>query len=341
MPDLEMLRRLAPDAGSPSDEARARVRATLLARIEEARSAGEPRRPRRERPGSIRRRWLIPASGLAAATAVALVAGLGTREGAVSAATAALRHAAEVARAQPATPQPGPGEYLYTRSVDAYLSTSVYRRGLAVSVLVPHRREIWMGEDGGLLRQTSGEPRFLSERDREAWITAGRPQIEGPAGEPWTTELPPAPPFDLPADPDALYQRLERVAAEREATGNGSGIPEYIFTQVGDALRETSVTPGQRAALYEVAARIPGVELVGEVNDPAGRRGVAFAMEDTENRIEHTLIIDPDTAQLLAEEQVALDGHRNGYPEATVVGHATYLTSAVVDSRRERPGGRG
>jgi hypothetical protein len=45
-----------------------------------------------------------------------------------------------------------------------------------------------------------------------------------------------------------------------------------------------------------------------------GRLGVAVAIEDTENWIEHTLIIDPDTAQLLAEEQVALMDHPRASP---------------------------
>jgi hypothetical protein len=38
-----------------------------------------------------------------------------------------MREAAAVARAEPAPAIPGPGEFLYTRSIDAYLATSVYR----------------------------------------------------------------------------------------------------------------------------------------------------------------------------------------------------------------------
>jgi hypothetical protein len=56
-----------------------------------------------------------------------------------------------------------------------------------------------------------------------------------------------------------------------------------MFVEVGDALSEVlePATPAQRAALYEVAARIPGVELLGlsstgsrtaELSNQAGRR---------------------------------------------------------------------
>jgi hypothetical protein len=51
----------------------------------------------------------------------------------------------------------------------------------------------------------------------------------------------------------------------------------------------------------------------------------------------HTLLFDPDTSVLLAEEQVALPGNEFRYPDDTVIGYATYLTTTVVDSPRERP----
>jgi hypothetical protein len=76
----------------------------------------------------------------------------------------------------------------------------------------------------------------------------------------------------LPSDPDALYSRLERAAG-----GSGSGLYEQMFTLIGDALRETASSPRQRAALYEVASRLPGIHLIGEVTDPVGRRGLAVA----------------------------------------------------------------
>jgi len=85
-----------------------------------------------------------------------------------------------------------------------------------------------------------------------------------------------------------------------------------MFTLIGDSLRERAATPAQRAALYQVAARLPGIELVGSTKDGAGRSGVAVAL--TAHGIHFTLIFDPDTAALLGEEQTALAGNTYGFP---------------------------
>ena len=287
-------------------------------------------RPARSGPGR-RRGWLIPVAGAAATAAVAaaVFVGVGTNGGeSASAAAVILRDAAEVARAQPAA-RPRSGQYLYVKSVSAYLTQSVPSPELSFAVLVPRVREIWIGPDGGVIRERSGRPRFLSESDRARWTAAGRPALREPAA---TTRIGPPQRLTLSADPDALYRTLERRAA-----GHPEGVHEQMFTLVGDALRETGVTPAQRAALLEVAARIPGVELVGRVTDPAGRAGVAVAMPSVEDGIRHTLVLDPGTGTLLAEEQVTLARNSWGYRAGTVVGHSTYLEEGVVDSPRQRP----
>jgi hypothetical protein len=110
-----------------------------------------------------------------------------------------------------------------------------------------------------------------------------------------------------------------------------------MFVLVGDDLRETAASPAQRAALYEVAARIPGVELVGRVTDSAGRPGIAVAMTDTSSRSRQVLIFDPTTSQLLAEEQTVVAGNEFGWPSGTVMGRTTYLEHAVVGSNTEVP----
>jgi hypothetical protein len=50
-----------------------------------------------------------------------------------------------------------------------------------------------------------------------------------------------------------------------------------------------------------------------------------------------TLVFDPKTSALLAEEQRALSDNDFGYEEGTVIGYATYHETAIVDSKRERP----
>jgi hypothetical protein len=313
MAELDVLRSLPFPVAEPSEEARARVRGRLL------------RHMRHGRPAR-RRRVLVAAVGLAAAGAVAALVGVGVRgDGDASAATV-LRQAAGVARRQAAPPALKPGEFRYTKSVQAYTVTDGDKGWTALG---PKIREIWLGPSGGLLRETSGKPEFLSARDRERWIAAGRPQVNAPVS---TTRLPAPPPLDLPIDPDALYAKLHD-----KSVGNGKGTEAEMFTLLGDALRETDASPALRAALFEVAARIPGVELVGPVTDRVGRHGVAVAYSQSANRFRHQLIFDPHTSALLEEEYVLLDGNAFGYPAGTVIGYATYVSSGVVKRLGARP----
>jgi hypothetical protein len=59
-------------------------------------------------------------------------------------------------------------------------------------------------------------------------------------------------------------------------------------------------------------------------------------MANEEDGVRHTLVFDPETSELLAEQQVALPDNLFGYPEGTVVGHATYLPVGV-DRVGQRP----
>jgi len=110
--------------------------------------------------------------------------------------------------------------------------------------------------------------------------------------------------------------------------------------------------PAVRGALYEVAADLPGVELVGRVKDAAGRSSVAVAYtHDTgEGAIRQEFIFDPQTAVLLGERYVlvedsTIDVESGGAgaiyglvgPAGTVGFEATYFDPGIVDSLTKRP----
>ncbi|MBA3329417.1 MAG: CU044_5270 family protein [Actinobacteria bacterium] len=330
-------------------EATSRRAQQLLSEIVAA-PAPPPPPPRRHAAAVLPHRVVSqPAVSFAAAAAVlAVVVTTGSRG--AETASAALRQAADVARAQPAL-VPGRGQYVYVRSEGAAVMTSVLAaagngdRGTpadppkvegsltqnAWTVLVPRVRELWWGRSGGRLQETSGEPAFLSAGDRARWVAAGRPDLAEVARS-FTAPLPPLVPLELSSDPDALYAQLEKDAA-----GRGNGLSSEMLTLVGDALRETNATPAQRAALYTVAARISGVDLVGDVTDQDGRAGRAVAIDDEVNKTRLTLTFDPETSALLAEEQVVLAGNAYGYPAGTRIVHATYAPPALVDSPDARP----
>jgi hypothetical protein len=259
-----------------------------------------------------------------------------------SAAAAELQQLATVAADQPATSPPGPGQYQYTESVAAYTSTTVEASGLSYTVLVPQTRQIWVAADGsGRLVESYGQASFLSAQDQANWVRDGSPSLaEAPSDEsfgPGGLSVGPNGMSSLPTDPVALGALL----SARKIEGGPPG-PAEDFTQVGDLLRETDASPQLRAALYQVAASIPGVTMLGSVTDHSGRPGVGIAFVSGGTR--HELIFDPATAALLGEEDVVVGPppattQGPAYPVGTVADWAVYVRSGVVDSTTAAPGG--
>jgi hypothetical protein len=322
MPELELLRRHYPEAPAEADVGRERARAALLERIEAA-SAGP----------SVRRR-LRPALAVAALTAAVAVAGAVALDsdtpggGTASAAAAeALRDAAQAARSQPMLEVPRDGRYLYFRSVEAYTTFT----DVGAQWLEPRVSETWLRPGGGRTRTTWGAYEGIGRRDREAFEERGLPLPQAPKGARWS-RVPAPEPLDLPSDPDRLFERLHG-----EASGHSEGTATQMFGLVRDALLDPSATtPAQRAALYEVAARIPGVRLDGRARDRAGRPGIAVSIRNEPDGRTDRLIFDPGTGALLGAEEVALPGNGFGHRAGETIGYATY-TTGITDEVGERP----
>jgi hypothetical protein len=312
----------------------------------------------RRRHAPSRPRWTrmrvaaLVAGGLAIAIVVPTLWTDGPT-GASAAAAEVLHAAARVAEKQPPAPVPTDG-YRYTKSKDAYrghydacsMTPPIQMTCPApppddweFSVLVPHTREIWIAPDGsGRLRVQSGQPKFFGPEDEVEWEAAGRPSFDGtgisddsfgPGGLSFTDFS------EYSTDPDELYDQIRS-----RAEGHGPSTDAEMFVLVGDLLRETVAPPDLRAALFRVAAKIPGVELVGNVTDPAGRNGVAVARtsDDAGFLERNELVFDPDTSELLAERQALLE--RVAWADAepgTVIGYAVYLSSGAVETTSDRP----
>jgi hypothetical protein len=343
---------LASESGSPQAEA-------LFERIvAELDGDGEASAPpsRRSRAG---RRWLIAAAGLATAGAVVAIAiGVGPAEETVTPAAAALREAADVARAQDAIP---PGKYLYVRSVNASLAMGSLPVDSSdpeaplldcCNALMPHVRELWLGDAAGdaLLRErAAGDPQFLSDEEHARWIEMGRPELLSKT--PFSGILAGIParswydgPLDLPSDADAIYEQFKDDA---EADHSAPGAPVDVdvggsmFLHFSDVLREARATPEQRAAAYDALARVPGVILVGETTDHFGRRGIGVGIDVVDNNggflFRYVLVFDPETADLLEERTEVLPGNKlRSLPAGLIEAYATY-EYAVVGALGKRP----
>ena len=298
------------------------------------------------------RRLLVPIGSAAtlAAIAVALIVAqsASSPNEAEAAADRALHAAGAAAAAQPAPEIPGPGQFLYVRSRDAYLDMTGSAVAVAAegtkpaaaapgyAVLIPHEREIWLARDGSLkIRQrTVGEPVFPRPSDRAAWIAAGSPDLSGARDmdiEEQSGYDPFAEPLALPSDVDALDDLVRDRARQHSAKQNSSDLAPYSFTQIGDLLRERALPPDVRSAVYEVATRIDGVELVTQADGT-----VTVGILD--HGIERTITFDPRTGALLAESDIVASRDNDMLPGAapgTVAGRAEHLSWGVVDSTGE------
>ena len=158
-----------------------------------------------------------------------------------------------------------------------------------------YRREIWVSHHGNsVLRTTEG--------GRSSVLPLGPGEF--PAGGTTLTwdQL-----YALPTDPGQLTAVLQA-----DIKGAGPNPESELFTIVGDLLRESPAPPALRKALYDVAAGIPGVHLIGKVTDALGRTGTGVERDG------ETLVVDPANGALLADTE---DGFS-----------ATYVSQGAVPS---------
>lgn len=353
MNEMEQLRRFRDGVPEPDDQIRERALAAL-------RDAGGDRMPQRSdrRP---RRRWTAPlgvaAAALALVIALPAVLPLGGPGAPDPAAADVLHVFARIARNAPAEPVPEPGQFIYSETMSAQTNLFVASDGqrfVFEEVASEHR---WLGTDGsGRIVGRAEEPRFPTAADEAAYHaylaspTAQTDDADSFFGESFDDvyaagDLTFRDTSDLPTDPDRLRDLIE----DREIVGGPPGDWE-TFVLAADLIRDSYARPDLRAALYEVMAQTPGIELIGPTVDAAGRDGIALA--STHDGLRYEVVFDRRTAKVLEEREIAIDdglaedvGDTEG-PTAVAYATAgmtwyrgTYLTfGEVVDSTSESRG---
>ncbi|MEA2580111.1 MAG: hypothetical protein QOE83_1003 [Actinomycetota bacterium] len=284
MDEFDLVRRaLSGDPEGPG--ARERARERLLAAIRDEGTAGRKRRRPR-----------VFVAGLAACLAVlTLVAFSIALVDQPPAAAQELHRLAQIAAHKPVLKM-GPGQFVLMRSEELRQERSQFLgTGISFTMLDRLSIQTWIAADGSGYRQTTvGAVRFASEQDRAAWVTDGKPPLPAP-GDVRTERYSPAdaPWFDassLPSDANRLEASLR---ADPSLTNDGQ-----IYDQIGTYLAQGDSRPLVRAALFEVASRLDGIQLLGTKDDPRGRPGTALAIDTNGERVE--LIFDPNSSQLLA-----------------------------------------
>jgi hypothetical protein len=109
--------------------------------------------------------------------------------------------------------------------------------------------------------------------------------------------------FALPRDPDALYDWLKQAVGDA-----GHDVDSEMFVAVGDLLRESPAPPSLRQSLFEVAAKIPDIELTPGITDALGRQATVVSRTNPYGNGSVRYLIDANTGALLEEQHINPDG---------------------------------
>ena len=273
------------------------------------------RRPRRRRrPGGHRRTVLVAGAVLtAAAVAIATATAVGTH--ASPPAPKAAQPAAPATAAQllakiaaAAARQPAPvvrdSDFTYIRSEVAYEVDSISNGHETSSMEKLHERQIWLPvanvcATGLLIEQ--GERTPISPFP----VVNGKVDRHPPKGTPM-------PNFTCPSEGhlgDTTYRLLQSIPTQPDALlaylkAGKKWTNDDPPTEIGDMIRETIMPPALAAALYRLAATLPGATLVPHATNVAGRAGIGIMWTSKTARqvYKNEWIFDKTTLRFIGEK---------------------------------------
>nr|WP_062342264.1 CU044_5270 family protein [Herbidospora sakaeratensis] len=294
----------------------------------QARRADDLTRAFAEQPARRRRSPLLAASGLLAAAAAAFVVFAPSTTVPVKipletpvatpvlTARSVLLAGAETLERTPA----GKGTYWHEK-VRTFTSP-------LDGVVVASTGETWYdGRDGKIGATRDVKTTFADERAEKVWRAKGRPGLPDAGAErsfegmvlAWgigTKQVRQADLKKLPADRAALQKWLD----EARPTGEDAG--SFTFA----AARHVLTSPASnaaRATLLRILADQDGLRLDDDATDPVGRPGLAI----TDATGDHTLVVDPATAKLLAYVYDGPDERQVDSPPGTTMIPARHGTA--------------
>ena len=269
---------------------------------------------RRRRQGERSRRTVLVAGAVLTAAAVAIAT-------AVAVGTHTSPHARQIAQSAPpataaqllariataAARQPSPvvrnSDFMYIRSRVAYEVDSISNGHETVSMEKPHERQIWLPvanicatslliEDG---ERTPISPFPVTSDGKVDRHPMGNLRFnftcpsEGHLGDASYRLL-----QSIPTQPDALLAYLK---AGKKWTNDDPP------TEIGDMIRETIMPPALAAALYRLAATLPGATLVPHATNAVGRAGIGimWTSKTAKQVYQNEWIFDRTTLQFIGE----------------------------------------
>lgn len=349
MDDLTLLRSVRSDVPEASDDVLNNGRAALFNRINESGSSKARRRPKR-RAGL---RWAGAGIGVAGATAIVAglvvtnVVGLAGWRGGAEPAAAEVLHSAALATIENSDPVLSAGQYLRVDTAAVYGNTTQLPDATTVSYLTITHDQLYVPADRsddwvwvrGLREpyETFGPESAQVAEEQWAGVVAERGAdykevLRAPKGAFYSYENLHSPDrlAALPRDPYLLLNHIYKTTI-----GQGNSADGQALVWITDTLRFGAVPAELRAALYNAAAMIPGVEITQQRANLNGTNGIAIGRLEEANGIRQDLIIDPGTGQLIGERQVLTHGDdQSGFPVGTAISW-TAITTEVVNAAPE------
>lgn len=346
MDDLQLLRELRSDIGTPASATIARGRTKLMTNIDSLSPAVAGTRtpvPAPASPFRFPRRILV-----ASAAAALLVGGIVVADvfrpggqGATAEAAEVLNNAA-AATIRTSDPVVAPGQYLKIETTARYGGSSVIADGTQVfweentggQVYIPADRNsewVWNREQSVPVEFSSeaAKTEALRLQEKAPSDMVGPQRAAGGAfygsEQVILSGMPLEEAAGLPRDPQALLG----IISER-AKGAGKSPEIQALSTITAALRTGAIPADLRAAFFKAAALIPGVSVVDKQATIDGRTGVAIAIASLGGESRMETIIDPVTGLLIGERTITLKDHP-GVPSGTVMTWTSVKTS-VVDS---------
>ncbi len=114
---------------------------------------------------------------------------------------------------------------------------------------------------------------------------------------------------------------------------HGADEPVWGLRAIDDvSLRGGYVPADLRAALFEAATQLPGVDVVEGPVDLDGHVGIAVGRAEPANHIRQELVFEETTGQVIGEREVlTADSADLGRPAGTVIRYSS-VTTEVVNS---------
>ncbi len=146
----------------------------------------------------------------------------------------------------------------------------------------------------------------------------------------------------IPTDPEALVEWAMSALGQKSPI-EASRRDDIIYSQLVTLMRYSILPPDLEAAVYRALQRVPGVALVEEAVDVAGRPAIAIGRVQN-GWLHEEVLLDRESYEYLGERTVAatdktfeVDGERYEVKKGTIQLLRARIGSEVVDRPGQRP----